>query len=596
MIKELYILLNISIHNTFLNETQFQISDHFNLKKYTMSSIITGILSSTVGLLWNKARDTTAAKLQDGDVTDAKIRDLVVREMTEIKTTLKALTRQDLNSSYSFLRQGLFFLNAALDKSNLEQKALPNETQDDGGESPTMSSTVGSDASNEVLKLSHAVEKIKLVSDGKFELANERVKDAHRKATEASSIDTLSIKDKIFAAKLQILSQIMECIDNPENAIIGCLPVLQTLHSLPAIQDIFNVYINGGIRSLTSKAERVENVKSVMLINYVLYQYVLKFSNKNPVLQCWPTIELADRIFHPISQWTKTALKKSMGNKLVLDEKINPYHAAVNSHSEVIVKASDNSIKIINRNGEAKTVELSNPKEFDNVTEHQFITLAVDQNDKVYVLSAHKRETEHDNAESYTLWISDENYNVIHTCLLDFLKTRYRSEIKIGFRKIIQYFSCKMVINKNNDIIITQRGDPNVYICDELGQLKHKFVATAPKYVPTLDISEKNEMITSCFYREDVKIYTEEGNLKSTINLPEDHEVVGVAFHHVLCKILVLTKKPDNSYFLLIYSQSGELETTMLVSEYISSEFFISLKSHPSGPVVVVAMKSITFI
>ena len=590
MIKELYILLNISIHNTLLNETQFQISDHFNLKKYTMSSIITGILSSTVGLLWNKARDTTAAKLQDGDVTDAKIRDLVVREMTEIKTTLKALTRQDLNSSYSFLRQGLIFLNAALDKSNLEQKALPNKTQDDGGESPTMSSTVGSDVLNEVLKLSHAVEKIKLMSDGKFELANERFKDAQRKATEASSIDTLSIEDKIFAAKLQILSQIMECLDNPENAIIGCLPVLQNLHALPAIQDIFNVYINGGIRSLTSKAERVENVKSVMLINYVLYQYVFKFSSKNPVLQCWPTIELADRSFYPILQWAEIALGKSMGKELdqhpgrvALDEGIFPHTTAVNSHSEVIVEAYNTSIKIISRNGEAKTVELSNPKEFDNVTEHTVEAVAVDQNDKVYVLRWLRTETEHDNAISYALSILDENYNVIHTCLLDFLKIRYVSKIK-------------MVINKNNNIIITKIDDPNVYICDELGQLKHKFEATTFQHEPTLAISEKNEIIRSCWFSQDFKIYTEEGNLKSTINLPEDHKVVNVAFHHVLCKILVLTKKPDNSYFLLIYSQSGELETTTLVSEYIGSEFYISLKSHPSGPVVVVAMKSITFI
>ena len=550
---------------------------------------MTDILSSTVGLLWNKARDTTAAKLQDGDVTDAKIRDLIVREMTEIKTTLKALSRQDLNSSYSFLRQGLIFLNAALDKSNLEQKALPNETQDDGGESPTMSSTVGSDVSNEVLKLSRAVEKIKLVSDGKFQLANERFKDAHRKATEASSIDTLSIEDKIFAAKLQILSQIMECLDNPENAIIGCLPVLQTLHSLPAIQDIFNVYINKGVRSLTSKTERVENVKSVMLINYVLYQYVLKFSSKNPALQSWPTIELADRSFHPISQWTEIALRKSMGNKLVLDEEIDPYHAAVNSHSEVIVKASDNSIKIISSTGEVKTVELSNPKEFD-VTEHRVETLAVDQNDKVYVLSRPKTETEH---ESCALSILDENYNVKHTCLLDFLKVRRRS--------------IKMASNKNNDIIIT-RGDEihrlesysynndNVYICDDVGQLKHKFEAKTFQGVPISAISEKNEIITSCLHSHDVKIYTEEGNLKSTINLPENHMVVSVVFHHVMCKIIVLTWKNDGSRFLLSYSQSGELETTTLVDNKGISIYDISITSHSSGPVVVVARKSITFI
>ena len=44
-----------------------------------MASIVTKILSSTVGLLVNKARDSAAAKLKDGDVshfTDAKIREL----------------------------------------------------------------------------------------------------------------------------------------------------------------------------------------------------------------------------------------------------------------------------------------------------------------------------------------------------------------------------------------------------------------------------------------------------------------------------------------------------------------------------------------
>ena len=390
---------------------------------------------------------------------------------------------------------------------------------------------------------------------------------------------------QIFAAKLQILSQIMECLDNSENAIIGCLPVLQTLHSLPAIQDIFNVYINGGVRSLTSKTERVENVKSVMLINYVLYQYVLKFSSKNQALQSWPTIELADRSFHPISQWTEIALRKSMGNKFVLDEEIihYPYTAAVNSRTEVIVGASRYSIKIISRNGEVKTVELSNPKEFDNVTKHWVTALAVDQNDKVYVLSAHKRETEHGNAYKYALWILDENYDVIHTCLLDFL------EIK---------FMIKMAINKNNDIIISPEQDLYVYICDDVGQLKHKFEATLTStfhHIPTLAIGEKNEIITSLCYSQDVKIYTEEGNLKSTINLPKDHKVVSMAVHLMMSNIIVLTRKADDSYFLLSYSQSGELGSTMFVCKDIFI-YNISITSHQSGPTVVVQKKSITFI
>ena len=81
-----------------------------------MSSIITGILNSTIGLLWNKARDSTAAKLQQGDVTDAKIREIVVREL-DIKTKHNGLSRKDLLSSYNFLKQGVDLLNVCLDQS-----------------------------------------------------------------------------------------------------------------------------------------------------------------------------------------------------------------------------------------------------------------------------------------------------------------------------------------------------------------------------------------------------------------------------------------------------------------------------------------------
>ena len=96
-----------------------------------MSSIISGILNSTVGLLWNKARDKIAKKLQDGDVTDENIRKIVVRELNDIKTKLDGLIRKDLRSSCSFLEEGVDFLYVALGKSNLEQKALTNEPQDD---------------------------------------------------------------------------------------------------------------------------------------------------------------------------------------------------------------------------------------------------------------------------------------------------------------------------------------------------------------------------------------------------------------------------------------------------------------------------------
>ena len=228
-----------------------------------MSSIVTSILSSTVGLLWNKARDSTAAKLKDGDITDEKIREIVVRDLNDIKTKLDGLSRKDLLSSYNFLQEGVDFLNVSLQNSKLDQKALANETQDDRGETSTMPSCGQSGILSEAIELSQAMGKLKCNSDDEYESAKERFKKARERATDAFSTETLVLKDRIFAAKLRIVSEILECLDRPKTAITGCLSFLKKFHSLPAIQEMFSVYLNGGIKSMLNKSERVENVKSV---------------------------------------------------------------------------------------------------------------------------------------------------------------------------------------------------------------------------------------------------------------------------------------------------------------------------------------------
>ena len=548
-----------------------------------MSSIITTILSSTLGLLWNKVGDSIVEKLSHGDVTDAKIREFVMRELTNIKTKLDDLSRKDLLSSYTFLQEGVDVLNSALEKLNVEQRALPNETKDDSGETSTISSTAVSDVSDVIQKLSHAVEKIKLDSDKEFESAKKRFEEARKKATEALSIDILSIEDKILATKLRIISETLECLDNPENAIAGCLPVLKKLHDLPAIQEIFNVYLNEKLEGLNK--ECVENVKSVMLINQVLFEYVLKFSSKNPALR-WPTIELDHRSFNPILHWMLISERKSMEKELdqhpgrfCFGIETQPYPVAMNSHSEVL-DIEYNSFKIISRTGETKKVKLPDLKEFDNVTEHSFEALAVGKNDKVYLLRGLKTQTESGYAESCALSILDKKYNVIHTCLLDFLK--------------ITEEGSKMAINKNNDIIISQADDPYVYICDDVGQLKHKFDTMDSEGRPILCISGKNEILISRDCSDEVQIYTEEGNLKSTITLPEAHNVLSVAFHHVMCKIIVLTRDYDVFHHLCLYSESGELETTALVRHDFG--WCPAVTSHPSGPFAVVTSYHVRFI
>ncbi|CAB4035157.1 Hypothetical predicted protein [Paramuricea clavata] len=555
-----------------------------------MTFIVTSILSSTVGLLWNKARDSTAAKLKDGDVTNAKIRELVVRELNDIRTKLDGLSRKDLLSSSRFLKEGVDLLYVSLDKSKLEQKAVIHPTEQDRGETSRMSSGVESGILSEALELSHAIEKMVVNSDKEFESAKERFKEARKSATYAFCNEALNINERIFAAKLRIVSEILECLDSPQTAITGCLSFLQDLHSLPAIREMFYVYLNGGVKSWLGKAERAKNVKSVMLINYILFNLKFKFSETLADRVTWPGIELTDRSFNPILDWQKVLTRKSLGGdelgqppqQLIPSARIYPTLSAVDSHGNVVVLLEPAGLlRVISRTTESKVVKLPDSGE-GKVIDQSLAELAFDKNNNAYIVRWLKTRTENSDVERYVLSVLDENYSAKHDYILDFLQGR-----SLGYKAV------KIAINRNNNIIM-MKGD-YLYVCDNVGQLKHKFKPHI--FGASLGISNKDEIMISSRNGTAVHFYSEEGNRKSTIKLPEDHEVLGLAFHHVIRKIIVLTRVSlKRSYFLVCYTETGELESSTFFCKAGHSLFFAFIISHPSGHVAVVRQNSITFI
>ena len=80
-----------------------------------MSEIVTSLLKTVVGVLIDKARDRAAEKLKEGDVTDNKIRELIQREITDIKSKLDALSRKDLLTAIDAFQVGVRYLYQALD-------------------------------------------------------------------------------------------------------------------------------------------------------------------------------------------------------------------------------------------------------------------------------------------------------------------------------------------------------------------------------------------------------------------------------------------------------------------------------------------------
>jgi hypothetical protein len=558
-----------------------------------MSSIITGILRLTVGLLCDKARDSAANKLKDGDLADEKLREIIVKDLTDIKSKLDCLSLKDLDSSYSFLKEGVRLLNHALDESNEDQKASEGPTD----EATRVMNDTASGILNAALSLPQAIQRLKISSDKRFVSAQDCFKASRETATHAFNNKSLSIKDRIMACKLRVAARILESgLEDPEAAITACLLSLEELHGLPAIQEIFAVFLKGGLKSMLKKAERLENIMSVLFINHALYDFASKYSSKSPNLFTWPGIELKDRTFHPILNAHEIVRKTSSSEEFVqqlnrvVDSRLSWNEFAVNSRGEII-QLDDDRITVIYSTGERKVVMLPVHTE-SIVIEQQVMDVAVDRNDNVYAVRQLETRDDGDNGSDkrdFVLYAFDENYNIKHVSVLDFLDA--------GVDKYFPFVS--IAVDKNQNLIMVTNWNDQVYICENTGKLKFQFKRDGDK-LRSLSISNNNDIMIVSHDESAVQIYSTEGNLKSTIKVPEGHQAVRVAFHHGICKIIVLTHvRKQHSWFLLGYSETGELENTVLFrkgDQDILHRLLIDMKSHPSGPVAVKVEESITFI
>ena len=551
-----------------------------------MSSIITAILSSTVGFLCGKARDSAANKLKDRDLADEKLREIIVKDLTDIKSKLDCLSLKDLDSSYSFLKEGIELLNIALEKSNKEEKG----SEGSPNEATRVVNHSASGVLNGVLTLSQAIERLKISSQERFVSAKDCFKASRERATDAFNNKSLSIKDRIMACKLRVAARILESgLDDPDAATTACLLSLEELHGLSAIQEMFAVFCKGGMKSMLKKAERLENIMSVLSINHALYDFASKYCNESHYLFTWPVIELRGRTFHPIINGQEVLTKTSSNeefvpqlNRVVVDSRITGTHLAMNSRGDIIL-LSTNKITIIYSSGESKNIMFPEPAEI-NVVDRRPIDVNVDSNDNVYAVRRFDRRYENGgNKYDFVLHIFDENYTIKNVSVLDFLDGR-------------KYPLVKIAVDKNQNLYMITHWNNQVYVYDNAGNLKFKFKRNGI-YLRSLSVSNNNDVMIVSDDRSAVQIFTTEGNLKSTIKVPEGHEARRVAFHYGMCKIFVLTYvRKQDSWFILSFSETGELENSVFFRKRDLEANYVYMKSHPSGPVLVVMDETITFI
>ena len=285
-----------------------------------MSAIISAVLKGTIGLIVKKGRDVAAEKLKDGDVTDQKLRGLIVSELNDIKGKLDALSQKDLKAAVDFFGTGLKNLNGAVvamrganvsveagevsernEEEDFDELALPSDT--DPGK------TIAVAAGIRNMQLTELDETTKsLLSD-----AQEKFRLAVENATHACNNEALSTFDRITAIRYRVMAAMLKSAAETvrttgdlkstlQKALPECEQCLKKLNSLPAVQNSFKVELSKGllnIRGQFRKDERMQIISIVCQVNRTFYD-AMRTVGKDVHVLVWPYVDIGEDQVDPL--------------------------------------------------------------------------------------------------------------------------------------------------------------------------------------------------------------------------------------------------------------------------------------------------------
>ena len=384
-----------------------------------MSAIITAVFKATFGLLVNKARDKAAEKLKEGDVADKKIRDLIKREIDDIKSKLDGLARKDLLAAIDAFEAGVRYLYQAMDADADAAMAGPRERGNGASSTPTVN-TVALATEMSKMELTELNEETKRA----LSQAKERFKMAREEATRAFNNEALSTLDRIKAIRYRVMATMLESAVETvgiaadlsslsvrsalKNALPECEQCLQKLNSLPDVQNNFKVELEKGLLNLKGqigKGERREIISVVCQVNRAIYD-ATQAAGKNEGTLNWPSIYTEEEIIDPLrDERVAKVLRKvgmehccvtpwSFGEEGEEEHKLkNPEGIATNADGQFIIgDDSDKSVKVFDSRG--KFLLQFHLERKDTETDLHVLDVATDVNSNIYVLVRHRDDRE----------------------------------------------------------------------------------------------------------------------------------------------------------------------------------------------------------
>ena len=516
-----------------------------------MSSIVTVVFKNTIGLLVNKGRDKAAEILKDGDVTDKKFHDLIVREIDDIKSKLDALSRKDLEASISFFEEGIALLYEVFDRARSRSE---------------YSAVTAQEACDEVFSLAEGMRKLELTgldesATRKLSNAKKRFEGARWKATEAFKNEGLKTSDRILAMQYRVMATILETVDNPADAVAPCRVCIKELNCLPAVQNSFDVQLKKGIqavRGLFSKEERREIISSVCHVNRAIYDLITLTVGEGVSLYNWPPVVTGENKVDPLrDERVAKVLRKqgmehccvtpwSFGQEGEEEHKLkDPAGIATNSSGQFIVADyGDRNVKVFDTSG--KFVKHFSVPTDDVNTELYIRDVATDMNDNIYVLAGLKKP----GAE-------------ISYCVYKFSKTaelHHKFLLREG-----AWGRALSVSDEGKVLVLRYRGEVDEYETD--GQFVRSFREGILKHAR--DITAANDGRVMVVNRSDscVHIFSEDGDYHNKFKLQRDYLLPRTAFHRASEHVVVAGDEEKKHLHVEIYTKDGEFVRSTQIHE-----------------------------
>ena len=376
-----------------------------------MSSIVTSVFNATIGWLVNKGRDVTAERLKEGDVTDQKIRDLIVREVEDIKSKLDGLSRKDLLAAVDSFQTGIRYLFEAFDVKPSSQASVgitdENLSEHDLEEAMKTVSVAAEMGKLEKMDFNETMKNFFFQAKKRFEMAR-------NEATKAFNNEALKIFDRITAIRYRVMATVLESVVETvgtagdmspsslktalNNALPECEECLHKLHSLPAVQDNFKVELGEGVlnvRGRYGKEERRKIISTVCQVNRAIYNATRVVGRDSLV---WPFVDTGEdkvdplrdgrisKVLHKVNM-DHCSLLWSFGQEGEEEHKLKyPSGIATNHRGQfLIADDGDKTVKVFDSNG--KFDFRFYPQTDDADTELKICDVATaGEDDKIYLL------------------------------------------------------------------------------------------------------------------------------------------------------------------------------------------------------------------